>query len=264
MTIFNENRRRMLLTGLAASGAAATMGSPLLRAQELSSNYAVEPVPRAALPVHGESKQFPIRRVYCLGRNYAEHAIEMGDDPDKVPPFFFMKPSDAVYPADQGFPYPSLSSFVSYEAELVVALQGGGANIAEEDALNHVYGYGVGLDMTRRDLQAEARELERPWEAGKSFDKSAPCSDIYPASQIGHPDKGRIWLTLNGEIKQESDLSSQRWSVSRAIAIISQYFELAPGDIILTGTPEGVGPVQRGDIIKAGVDPFVNIEVKVY
>ena len=207
--------------------------------------------------------RFPVRRVYCLGRNFRAHAIESGDDPDKTPPFFFMKPTDSIV-ADRGdFVYPSMSGRVDFEIEPVVALSGGGKDIDEGTALEHVYGYAVGLDMTRRDLQAEAKELSRPWEVAKSFDHSAPCGPIHAAADIGHPTRGRIWLSVNGEIKQDSDMSAMRWTVAEAIAVLSKYFELAPGDLIYGGTPAGIGPVQKGDVIRGGVDGIDSIEVTV-
>ena len=187
----------------------------------------------------------------------------MGDDPDKKPPFYFMKPADAIYSASNGFPYPPMSNKVSYEIELVVALASGGSDISMEDALEHVYGYAVGLDMTRRDIQEQAKELRRPWEGAKGFDKSAPCGPIFPVDKIGHPEKGRIWLSVNDEIKQDADISFMRWSVAESISILSRYFKLTTGDLIFTGTPEGVGEVSRGDIIRGGVDKIDEIEVAV-
>ena len=216
-----------------------------------------------SIEIHGLSARFPVRRIYCLARNYRDHAIETGDDPDKFPPFFFMKPADAIV-ADRGnFPYPLRAGRVDFEIELVVALGSGGIDIAAEQALQHVYGYAVGLDMTRRDLQEEAKKLGRPWEGAKAFDHSAPCSPIHAAKDIGHVAKGRLWLSVNDEIKQDSDVSLLRWSVTESIAILSSYFELAPGDLIYTGTPAGIGPVQKGDIIRGGVDGVDAIEVRV-
>jgi len=209
------------------------------------------PPPLTRFPVAGSQSTFPVRRVYCIGRNYAAHAIEMGFDPDKEPPFFFQKSPDNIIFGD--FPYPSESGDVHYEIELVVALSKGGTNIAVESALDHVFGYAVGLDMTRRDLQGEAKKLGRPWEIGKSFDKSAPCTPLVPASEIGHPSEGAIWLKVNGDTKQEGDLNQMIWKTPEMIAILSRYFELAPGDIIMTGTPAGVGPVVRGDVMTGHV-----------
>jgi fumarylpyruvate hydrolase len=216
-----------------------------------------------AVEVAGTDGRFPIRRVYCLGRNYSAHAIEMGDDPDNNPPFFFMKPSDAVYPASEDFPYPTMSNRVGFEMELVVALASGGNDIEEKAAKQHVYGYGVGLDMTRRDLQDEAKELSRPWEGGKAFDRSAPMSPIYPVADIGHPEDNRIWLSVNDDIRQDSTTARMRWDVSRSIAILSRYFELRAGDLIFSGTPAGVGLIERGDTIRGGVEGVAEIEVVV-
>ena len=187
----------------------------------------------------------------------------MGDDPDEKPPFFFMKPSDAVYLASKGFPYPTMTRRTGYEVELVVALGSGGSSIPAGDAMRCVYGYGVGLDMTRRDLQDEAKRLSRPWDGSKGFDRSAPISPIYPVSAIGHPDDNRIWLSVDGEIRQESSTALMRWSIAESIATLSKYFELHPGDLVFTGTPAGVGLVRRGDVIRAGVDGVATIEVAV-
>jgi fumarylpyruvate hydrolase len=217
----------------------------------------------SSIEVEGTDARFPVRRVYCLGRNFRAHAIESGDAPDSKPPFFFMKPADSIV-ADRGnFPYPTMSSQVEYEIEMVIALGSGGREIDPVNALRHVYGYAVGLDMTRRDLQAEAKRLRRPWEAGKSFDDSAPCGPIRPAAEIGHPAKGRIWLSVNDDIKQDSDIALMRWSVRESISILSRHFELAAGDIIYAGTPEGVGPVQKGDVIRGGVAGIGGLEVRV-
>ncbi len=208
-------------------------------------------------------QRFPVRRVYCLGRNYRAHAIESGDNPDETPPFFFIKPRDAVVDARDGFPYPPMTKELRYEVEMVVALSSGGSNIAEEDALDCVFGYGVGIDMTRQDLQEIAQSLSRPWAISKSFDKSAPCGPIYPVSTHGHAVKGKIWLRLDGELRQDSDLELQRWSVPQAIAILSRYYELAAGDIIMTGTPAGIGLVEKGDRIEAGIDGLGEIDVRI-
>lgn len=220
-----------------------------------------EPVP--TLPVAGTSDVFPVNRIFCVGRNYADHAREMGHDPNRELPFFFMKPSTAVLPEGGDFPFPSLSEDVHYECELIVALAKGGANIRPEDALGHVYGYAVGLDMTRRDLQWEAKKLGRPWAAAKSFDHSAPCSKIVPASMIGHPSKGALWLDLNGKRVQNADISSLIWKVPEAIATLSTMFTLAAGDLLFTGTPAGVGAIHRGDVLHGGIDGIAEITVRV-
>jgi fumarylpyruvate hydrolase len=204
-----------------------------------------------------------VHRIYCIGRNFAAHAREMGHDPEREPPFFFQKPADALLPNGGDFPYPAKTSDLHFELELVVALGKGGVNIEATQALDHVYGYAVGIDMTRRDLQAEAKKLGRPWEVGKAFEKSAPCSAIVPASQIGHPSKGSIWLTVNGKTRQRGDLSQLIWSIPESISYLSSFFTLAPGDLLFTGTPAGVGATQRGDRLQGGVDGVGEIEIRV-
>lgn len=207
-----------------------------------------------SLAVEGQSARFPLRRVYCVGRNYSEHAREMGHDPDREPPFFFSKPADAVVPASGSVPYPTLTEDLHYEVELVVAIAQGGKNIAVADALSHVWGYTVGVDLTRRDLQAQAKKMGRPWDFAKGFDASAPASPLLPVSQTGHPATGKIWLDVNGEQRQRGDLSDQIWQVADVISYLSQAVELQPGDLIYTGTPAGVGAVQRGDVITGGIE----------
>ena len=211
--------------------------------------------------VQGTSSRFPVRRIYLVGRNYADHAREMGHDPNREKPFFFQKPSDAVLPSGSNFPYPPQSSNVHHEIEMVVALASGGRDIDEANALQHVYGYAVGIDITRRDLQQQMKQQGRPWEAGKSFDRSAPISEIVPVASCGHPKSGRIWLTVNGEVRQDGDLSQLIWSVPEIIATLSASFELAGGDLIFTGTPAGVGPIEPGDRLSGGVQSVGEIEV---
>ncbi|HEY4163952.1 MAG TPA: fumarylacetoacetate hydrolase family protein [Dongiaceae bacterium] len=215
------------------------------------------------LAVHGTAKLFPVHRIYCVGRNYADHAIEMGHDPNREPPFFFQKNPDSLVIDGKGFPYPKASKDVHHEIELVVALGNGGSDIAADAALSHVFGYAVGLDMTRRDLQGEAKKLGRPWEVGKAFEASAPCSGIKPVSEIGHPTKGAITLDINGQRRQTGDLSQLIWSVPEVIAHLSKLFTLQPGDLIFTGTPAGVGPVQRGDKMQGAIDGIGTLEVAV-
>jgi len=224
--------------------------------------YVVPPAPVATLPVQGSDKLFPVRRIYCVGRNYAEHAIEMGHDPSKEPPFFFQKNPDNIV-TDGKFPYPSQTSDVHHEIEMVVALSKGGDNIPVESALDHVFGYGVGLDMTRRDLQGEAKKLGRPWEVGKAFEASAPCGPLVPASEIGHPNAGAVTLKVNGELRQQGDLNQLIWKVPEMISYLSGLFTLQPGDIIMTGTPAGVGAVKRGDVLEGFVEGIGRIEVVV-
>ncbi len=225
--------------------------------------FVIPAPPIPALDVKGTDAKFPVRRIYCVGRNYAEHAREMGHDPDREPPFFFQKPADALLVNGGDFPYPAKSSDVQFEIELVVALGKGGSDIDVTKALEHVYGYAVGIDMTRRDLQGEAKKLGRPWEVGKAFERSAPCSAVAPAGKIGHPSKGAIWLTVNGETRQRGDLSQLIWSVPESIAHLSSFFTLAPGDLVFTGTPAGVGAIKRGDVLKGGVDGVGAIEIRV-
>ncbi|MDB5560439.1 MAG: fumarylacetoacetate hydrolase [Enterovirga sp.] len=216
--------------------------------------YVFEPPPVVSLGIEGEAARFPVHRIYCVGRNYAEHAREMGHDPNREPPFFFSKPADTLVVDGNDFPYPAQTKDVHHEIELVAALQSGGDNIPEAEALNHVFGYAVGLDMTRRDLQGEAKKMGRPWDTGKGFEHSAPCSNLKRSSAIGHPAKGRIWLNVNGETRQQGDLADLIWSIPEMIAYLSTLFTLRAGDLIMTGTPAGVAAVKRGDVLEGGVD----------
>jgi fumarylpyruvate hydrolase len=227
-----------------------------------SARYLFEPQPIPVLPVRGSDRLFPVHRIYCVGRNYAEHAIEMGHDPNREPPFFFQKNPDTLV-VNGEFPYPDKSSDVHHEFELVVALAKGGKDIPAERALDCVFGYAVGLDMTRRDLQGEAKKLGRPWEVGKAFESAAPCSEIVPASAIGHPSKGSVWLKVNGEMRQKGDLSQLIWKVPEVIAYLSGLFALKPGDLIFSGTPAGVAAVKRGDRLHGGVEGVGELEVRV-
>ena len=221
------------------------------------------PAPRlATIPVAGSDQVFPVRRVYCIGRNYAAHAIEMGHDPDREPPFFFQKNPDNLTNGDT-FAYPAQSSDVHHEIEMIVALGSGGTDIPPDEALRHVWGYGVGLDMTRRDLQAMAKQMGRPWEIGKAFEGSAPVGPLVPASVIGHPAQGRVELRVNGALRQAGDLNQMIWKVPEMIACLSQYFTLAAGDVIMTGTPAGVGAVQRGDVLDGLVEGVGTLSVRV-
>ena len=225
-------------------------------------NYVISPPQITGLPIDGTDALFPVRRVYCIGRNYAAHAIEMGHDPDREPPFFFQKNPNNLDPSGN-FPYPPHSSDVHHEAEMYVALKSGGANIAVEEALDCIYGYGLSLDMTRRDLQGQMKKLGRPWEIGKAFERSAPCGPIYPASTIGHLAAGRLVLTVNGETRQEGDLNQMIWKVPEMISYPSQYLELASGDIIQSGTPAGVGPIAKGDVMVVTIDGLGSFSVTV-
>ena len=217
---------------------------------------------QASLRINGGKASFPVHRIYCVGRNYAAHAIEMGGDPNREPPFFFQKNPDNLV-QDGAFPYPSASSDVHHEIEMVVALKAGGADIAITSALDCVYGYAVGLDMTRRDLQAKAKDAGRPWEVGKAFEKSAPCTALVEASAIGHPTSGAIWLDVNGERKQTGDLNQMIWKVPEMISYLSGLFVLQPGDLIFSGTPSGVGPVKRGDRLNGHIDGIGDLEIRV-
>lgn len=222
----------------------------------------VVPIPALPfVPVHGTSALFPVRRIYCIGRNYADHAREMGMDPNREPPFFFGKPHDVVVPRGGEIAYPPATSNLHYEVELVVALAKGGRDIPVSDALGCVYGYAVGIDLTRRDLQAKSKEKGQPWDAAKGFDQSAPLSPITPVSACGHLETGAIWLSVNGTEKQRGSLSQMTWSVPEVIAHVSGFVALAPGDLIFTGTPAGVGPVVPGDRIRCGIDGLGELEI---
>ena len=224
--------------------------------------YAIPLPPPVALPIDGTDAVFPVLRVFCVGRNYAAHAVEMGHDPDREPPFFFMKPATAIVPNGGRLPFPSATDDLHHEIELVVALGSGGEDIAADDALTRVFGYGVGLDMTRRDLQARAKEMGRPWDMAKGFDRSAPISSLRPAEAIGHPDSGAIRLRINGELRQEGDLAQQIWKVPETIAYLSTLVELRPGDLIMTGTPAGVGRVMPGDVLEGHIDGIGDLRVE--
>jgi fumarylpyruvate hydrolase len=225
------------------------------------------PAPPVVLPVAGSDSTFPVRRIYCVGRNYAAHAREMGFDPDREPPFFFCKPADAIVVVPAGetvqVPYPPHTKDYQHEIELVAAIGKAGRDISVERANEHVWGYGVGLDMTRRDLQLALRDKGRPWELGKAFDASAPCSPLVPAERIGHPTRGAVWLQVDGVDRQRSDVAKLIWSIPEVIANLSQYFELQPGDLIFTGTPEGVGKVQRGQTMVGAVEGVGEIRVAI-
>lgn len=226
-------------------------------------SFVFEPHAATGVPIVGESALFPVRRVYCVGRNYAAHAREMGKDPEKEPPFFFMKPADAVVPGGGEIHYPPGTKNYHHEIELVVAIGKGGRRIPVADAPSHIFGYAVGLDMTRRDLQFAARDLGRPWDFGKSFDESAPLGPIHRAALTGHPTKGAVTLEVNGEMRQRGDLADLIWSVPETISYLSDYYTLAPGDIIFTGTPAGVAAVVPGDKLVGKVEGFGTLEVKI-
>ncbi len=224
-------------------------------------SYVFPPPAQAALPVKGSDQLFPIHRIYCVGRNYAEHTKEMGGD-TKDPPFFFQKNPDNVV-SDGRFAYPSQTSNVHFEIELVVALKSGGVNVKPTDAMSHVFGYAVGIDMTRRDLQDAAKKLARPWEVAKAFEQSAPCAALVPAQHVANPSKGAIWVDVNGERRQTGDLSQMIWDIPNQIAFLSGLFELKAGDLIFTGTPSGVGAIKKGDRLKGHVDGVGDLDVTV-
>ncbi|MBR8214244.1 fumarylacetoacetate hydrolase family protein [Burkholderia vietnamiensis] len=224
------------------------------------SAYVIDAPERPSVLVDQSSARFPVRRVFCVGRNYADHAREMGADPDREPPFFFTKPADAVVPAVGTVPYPPLTNDLHHEIELVVAIGKDGRSIEPADALSHVWGYGVGVDLTRRDLQAEAKKLGRPWDWAKGFDASGPMSPLRAASATGHPASGRIWLAVNGDTRQQGDLADMIWAVPDVIAYVSRSVALKAGDLIFTGTPAGVGALQPGDRVTGGVDGVATFE----
>ncbi|MEP7157255.1 MAG: fumarylacetoacetate hydrolase family protein [Betaproteobacteria bacterium] len=266
-----NDRRELLKTGAMASlgtlaGCALPGGAGNMNNMNNNSKTLFS-VAVTTIPVAGSTDLFPVRRIYCIGRNYAAHAREMGSDPTREPPFFFQKPTDAIqFVAPNGVtdhPYPTLTKNYHYEVELVAALNKGGKNIPVETALDHVYGYALGLDMTRRDLQRGMGDQKKPWEIGKSFDRSAPIGPLHPASQIGHFQQGAIWLKVNGEIKQTANLNQMIWSVAEQISKISEAFELMPGDIIYSGTPENVGPVVKGDVIACHIDKLPDLSIKI-
>ena len=224
--------------------------------------FAIPAPPVVTLPIAGSVEMFPVRRVYCIGRNYAAHAIEMGHDPDREAPFFFQKNPDNLDTSGE-FPYPAKTSDVHYEIEMAVVLKTGGQNIPVADALNHVFGYALSLDMTRRDLQGEQKKAGRPWEIGKAFERSSPIGKIHTVEEVGHLDTGRVELKVNDEIKQEGDLNQMIWKVPEMISYLSDYFELAAGDVILSGTPAGVGPIVKGDVMQVSIESLGSMSVPV-
>jgi fumarylpyruvate hydrolase len=230
-------------------------------AAERTTDYAIAAPAVTTVAVAGREAVFPVARVFCVGRNYAEHAIEMGGDPDREPPFFFMKPADAVVPTGSRLPFPTHTEDLHHEVELVVALGEGGRDIRVEDALDHVFGYAVGLDMTRRDMQAVAKKAGRPWDMAKGFDRSAPTGPIRAAEEIGHPTQGAVWLRINGELRQEGDLDQQIWKVPETISYLSTLVDVRAGDLIMTGTPKGVGRVEPGDRLEGHIEGIGDLTV---
>ncbi|MFT4716690.1 MAG: fumarylpyruvate hydrolase [Paracoccaceae bacterium] len=217
-------------------------------------DYVISPATRASVAVLESDARFAVRRIFCVGRNYAAHAREMGHDPDRDPPFFFTKPADAVVDNSSTIPYPPLTKNFHFEAELVVAIGSAGRKIDQNDSLSHVWGYAIGNDLTRRDLQSAAKDKGRPWDWGKAFDRSAPCGPVHPVSVVGHLSKGSIKLTVNDQVKQDADLTELIWSIPEVISILSRSVALEPGDLIYTGTPAGVGPLVVGDVCKISIE----------
>jgi fumarylpyruvate hydrolase len=260
-----EINRRAALAGAAAGLALA--GNQAQAEGAAKPSAPLFTVPQMMIPVIGEERGFPVRRIYCIGRNYAAHSREMGSDPTREPPFFFQKPADAIQFVAIGavseHPYPSLTKNYHHEVELVVALKSGGRDIPGDRALDHVYGYAVGLDMTRRDLQREMGDQKKPWEIGKSFDHSAPIGPIHPVAKVGHLQKGAISLAVNDKVRQNADLSQMIWSVAEQITNLSSAFELAAGDIIYSGTPENVGPVVKDDVLLCKIEGLPDMSIRI-
>lgn len=225
--------------------------------------YVFDAPEQASLAVQGTSDRFPIRRIFCVGRNYEAHAREMGNDPDREPPFFFTKPADAALDTPCTIAYPKLTKDLHHEIELIIAIGKGGSEISEADVMDHVWGASVGIDLTRRDLQADAKATRRPWDWAKAFDQSAPIAAIKPIADVPSVETGRIWLAVNGEVRQDADLADLIWSVREHIATLSNAMTLAPGDIIMTGTPAGVAAVVPGDVITGGVDGIAELQVTI-
>ena len=263
--MIHNDRREILKNGAVATlGAIVGCALPGGAGSDMNTLF---PVGVTVIPVAGSSDKFPVRRIYCIGRNYVAHAREMGSDPTREPPFFFQKPTDAIQFIAPGkvvdHPYPTLTKNYHYEVELVAALNQGGKNVPIDKALDLVFGYALGLDMTRRDLQRAMGDQKKPWEIGKSFDKSAPIGPLHPATRIGHLREGAIWLKVNGDIRQNANLNQMIWSVAEQISKLSEAFELMPGDIIYSGTPENVGPVVKGDLIVCHIDKLPDLSVKI-
>jgi fumarylpyruvate hydrolase len=258
------DRRTVLASGALALTSLAAQSSP---SQAQAGAKPIFPLAPTTIPIVGEDGVFPVRRIYCIGRNYAAHAIERGSDPTREPPFFFQKPTDAIQNVAIGavadHPYPSLTKNYHHEVELVAALKSGGTNIPADQALEHVYGYALGLDMTRRDLQNGMAAEKKPWEIGKSFDHAAVLGPIHPVSKTGHLTKGAISLAVNGKVRQESDLDKMIWSVAEQIAKLSEAFELKAGDIIYSGTPENVGPVVKGDVLLCKLQGLPDMSIRI-
>jgi fumarylpyruvate hydrolase len=259
--------RRNFFQGTAAAAVTGAMAGCATPSGMQGSMRMPFKVADTTIPVVGSDEMYPVRRIYCIGRNYAAHSREMGSDPTREPPFFFQKPTDAIQNVAIGstpdHPYPPLTKNYHYEAELVACLGKGGRNIPIASALDHVWGYTLGLDMTRRDLQRAMGDEKKPWEIGKSFDRSAPIGPVHRVAQTGHFTQGAIWLKVNGQTKQSANLNQMIWSVAEQISKLSEAFEMFPGDIIYSGTPENVGPVVKGDVIEMHIDGLPNLSVKI-
>lgn len=258
------DRRTILAAGAGAVAGAASRSD---RAMAQGAGKPIFAIAAVTIPIAGQADVFPVRRIYCIGRNYAAHAIERGSDPTREPPFFFQKPTDAIQNVPVGkvadHPYPSLTKNYHHEVELVAALKSGGTNISPEKALDCVYGYTVGLDMTRRDLQNEMSAMKKPWEIGKSFDHAAVLGPIQPVSKVGHLTKGAISLAVNGTVRQDSNLANMTWSVAEQVSKLSEAFELKAGDIVYSGTPENVGPVVKGDVLLCKIEGLPDMSIRI-
>ena len=265
--MMTKSRRDLMKAAGGLSIAAWAAPSPEAQAQAQSLPKPIFALKPTYIPIQDSDSVFPVRRIYCIGRNYAAHAREMGSDPTREPPFFFQKPTAAIQTIKVGeiadHPYPTLTKNYHYEVELVAALKSGGRNISSATALEHVYGYAVGLDMTRRDLQRAMGDEKKPWEIGKSFDHSAPIGPIHRVETVGHFQKGAIQLTVNGIVKQKADLSYMIWSVAEQISKLSEAFELMPGDIIYSGTPENVGPVVKSDVVICSIEKLPDLSIRI-
>src|SRR5436309_2058050 len=262
-----DEQRRKLLQGGAAVGAATALSGAASTANAQAPGEVLFAHEGSFIPVLGANQRFQVRRIYCVGRNYAAHSREMGSDPTREPPFFFQKPTDAIQLVANGVtidhPYPPITKNYHYEVELVAAIGKGGRDIAAASANDHVFGYALGLDMTRRDLQQAMGNEKKPWEIGKSFDRSAVLGPIHPAAKTGHFTKGAISLAVNGTVKQNSDLRNMIWSVAEQIAKLSEAFELKPGDIIYSGTPENVGPVVKADVLLCKLEGLPDMSIRI-
>lgn len=225
-------------------------------------SFVFDPPPQAFATIYGGGR-FPVRRIFCVGRNYADHVREMGNEPKSEPPIFFSKPADALAPNGATIPYAANTENLHFEVELVLAIGKGGAGVAEADAIGHIWGYGVGVDLTRRDRQAEAKKAGGPWDTAKAFDDSAPLGALKPVSEIGHISRGRIWLSVNGETKQSGDIANMIWSAAEIISHLSRSWALKAGDLIFTGTPSGVGPLTIGDVVECGIDGLASLRFSI-